>query len=317
MSTSTTMKRRLLLAARVLLTLGIASWLVPRMDWGRARDVLASAPWWAFVVPGALMVTNTALHSWRLVLLMRAVKAPLSFRAALTALLKASFLGLALPSGGSDVAKAGLLGLASGKLDRATVALTASRLQDLLPWAGLLLFGLAWGLPERDPALALVAAGFSAVFLTVPVLAWWASGRRVPVTGRWTRWLSGAAEAVSHLRGSPRALAASLGLALPFAFINAFVAWAVIQAYGIELPLVDALALIPAADAVISLPITVSGLGVREGVFEHVLTPYGATVELAVAVGLTRWTGELSRASLGGLLFLFGSPRPRTQSPPA
>ena len=308
MSPAPDKRKRLLALVRVLLTLGILAWLARRIDLEQARAVLATAPWWAFVLPGVLMVTNSALHSWRLVILMRAVQARVSFPQALSALLRASFLGLALPSGGSDLAKAGFLGQASGRLDRAGVALTASRVQDLLPWAGLLIFGLLWGLPEHDPALALVAGGFSAVFLTVPALAWWASGRDIPVSGRWTRWLAGAAEAVRRLRSQPRAIVASLALALPFAFINAFVAWAVIRAYGVELPLVDALALVPAADAVISLPITVSGLGVREGVFEHLLRPYGAPVELAVAVGLTRWTGELTRAGLGGLLFLLQSP---------
>lgn len=47
---------------------------------------------------------------------------------------------------------------------------------------------------------------------------------------------------------------------------------------------------------------TISGVGVREGVMARALAPYGAAPTLAVAIALTRWTGELGRAALGGVL---------------
>jgi uncharacterized membrane protein YbhN (UPF0104 family) len=96
-------------------------------------------------------------------------------------------------------------------------------------------------------------------------------------------------------------------LAFPFALINGLVVWIVLVAYGIDMSYAEVLAVIPAADTLISLPITVSGLGVREGIFVYVLAPWGADEAVAVAAGFTRWTGELGRALAGGLLLVVGA----------
>ena len=61
-----------------------------------------------------------------------------------------------------------------------------------------------------------------------------------------------------------------------------------------------------AADTVIALPVTINGIGLRESTFEILLAPLSVGGELAVAVALTRWVGELQRAAVGGILFLIG-----------
>jgi hypothetical protein len=65
------------------------------------------------------------------------------------------------------------------------------------------------------------------------------------------------------------------------------------------------------------LPVTLSGVGVREGVFVHALARFGATEELAVAIALTRWTGELGRAAVGGLMALWGLTSSSPEDPAA
>ncbi|HJN76368.1 MAG TPA: lysylphosphatidylglycerol synthase transmembrane domain-containing protein [Myxococcota bacterium] len=295
-------RRRLLLAVRVAVSAGAIAWVATRVDPADALGAFRRAPAWVFAVPPVLMLANSTLHALRLKLLLEALDARIPLRKALAALLKASFLGLVLPSGGSDVAKAGFLGEEAG-LDKAAVALTASRLQDLLPWAGLLLYGLGWGLLDYDPALALAAAVFATAFLLIPAAAWFLAAR--PIRAPF-RWLEGPVDAVRTLRTKRRTLALTAALAIPFAFVNAGCAWIVIEAHGVDMALADALALIPAADTLISLPITISGVGVREGVFVRVLGPYGALEATAVAIGLTRWLGELARAAIGGLLFVAG-----------
>jgi hypothetical protein len=52
-------------------------------------------------------------------------------------------------------------------------------------------------------------------------------------------------------------------------------------------------------------------------VFVHALARFGATEELAVAIALTRWTGELGRAAVGGLLALGGLILRPPEDPPA
>ena len=70
------------------------------------------------------------------------------------------------------------------------------------------------------------------------------------------------------------------------------------------------LALVPAADVLIWLPISIGGVGVRESAFAMALGPWGVPVASAVAIAITRWTGELARGAIGCMLWVL-----KTQDP--
>jgi hypothetical protein len=95
-------------------------------------------------------------------------------------------------------------------------------------------------------------------------------------------------------------------LAVPCAAINITVVWALLIGFGASLTPGEVASLLPAADVLIWMPLSISGIGVREGLFVHFLAPRGLAAGAAVAVGLTRWTGELVRAMVGGILFILG-----------
>lgn len=282
--------------------MGVVAWLTTRLDPVQAGQALRAAPAWVFVVPALLMLFNAVLHAIRLQWLTRALDAPISVGTGLSALLRASFAGLVLPTGGSELAKIGFLAQ-SIPSDKAAVALTVGRLQDMLPWAALLVFGLSQGLGAQDPVLAGVASLFALVFSGACVTVWLAAGR----DWRLGAWVRRASDALLALRSRPRLLLATQALALPFALVNVTCAWLVVVGFGVDMAWVDALARVPAADCLISLPVTISGVGVREGVFAHLLQPWGVTATTAALVGTVRWTGELFRAALGGVLFLLRS----------
>ena len=199
---------------------------------------------------------------------------------------------------------------------------------------------IAWLRRDRrtDVVLgALVIARFFEVFVTLLLLyaLWWGVGGRWPWVGasagcspRPSRPSSSSASrprtsesgsggcrsprqdhvrafgtALKAIGGDGRRLALAGALTLPLSAGNIAAAWVALHAYGLTLPLSDALALVPAMDSVILLPITVSGVGLREGVFVYVLRDMGVTEAAAVAMALTRWTGELGRSALGGVLF--------------
>ena len=294
-----TVRRRLWFAVRLALTAVVVGWLIWRMDVDQARAALGTAPGWVFVVPPLFMTFNAGLHAIRLQLLTGALGAPVAFHTALSALLRASFAGLVLPTGGSELAKIGFLAQDIPS-EKAAVALTVGRLQDMLPWAALLIYGLSTPLFDEDPALGVVAGFFALAFTGAAATVWLAAGRNWKLGG----WFGRAAAALLQLRGQPGVLAGTLVLALPFALVNVTCAWLVIVGFGVDMDWLSALARVPAADCLISLPITVSGVGVREGVFAHLLSPWGVAATTAGLIGTVRWTGELFRAFLGGVLFV-------------
>jgi len=80
-----------------------------------------------------------------------------------------------------------------------------------------------------------------------------------------------------------------------------------IFAVGGSAPLMEVMAAMPMVDAAAGLPISVSGLGVREKTFEtliHALT--GLPEALAVSASLAGWLMSVVWGALGGLLFICG-----------
>lgn len=292
---------------RLVLTVVAVAWISRSVRPGAALAELRAAPAWVFAVPAGLLFVNAGLHSLRLIVLLRGLGVRARVRDAFSAIVQAQFAGLVLPRGGGDVVKVAWLARATGRLDAVLAALAVARLIEVVPWLLLLLYGLAWGLPAAYPLLGTSAATFAGLFagaLAVSVLVARFGDRlaaRLPF-GRAPALRF--AHALRALTAAPRALALASLLVLPTAALNVLSVWLVLRGYGVPMPLAEAAAVVPAADTVISLPVTVAGLGLREGVFVTFLEPWGVPESRAVAAAFTRWTGELARAALGGVLFV-------------
>lgn len=307
---------------RVVLSLAALGWVLSRVDLDEARAHLGGLPAWAWLAPTVIYTLNSGLHGARVRVLMAALCAgppmaalgpPPPMAGMWALMLRAAFAGAFLPSGGAELAKVGLLARASGSTEAALASILMARLLELVPWTLLLLWGLLWGIGAHDPVVGLAALvfalGFSAVLLGSALLAWRglpppALLSRLPApVERLARRTHGALTLLSH---APRALLLSLLLSLPFSLLNCLTAFLVMRAHGLPIGYLDTLAIIPAVDTLISLPVSINGIGVREGLMVGLLAPWGAGEAVAVAVAWTRWTGELGRAALGGILVLVG-----------
>ena len=291
---------------RVVLTVIAVAWISRSVRPGAALEELRAAPTWVFAIPAGLLMVNAALHGVRLVVLLDGLGVRTRWRDAVSAILQAQFAGLVLPRGGGDLVKVACLSRATGRVDAVLAALAVARLIEVVPWLALLLYGLAWGLPTAYPVLGTSAATFATLFTGGLIVAGLVARNGDRLAGRLPLGRDAAlrvARALRALTGAPRALALASALVVPTAALNVLSVWLVLRAYGIPMPLTEAAAVVPAADTVISLPVTVAGLGLREGIFVTFLAPWGVSEATAVAAAFTRWTGELVRAALGGFLF--------------
>ena len=277
--------------------------VVTRVDPGEAAAQVRSAPWWVFVVPPALLVLNSGIHAIRIGVLLPAPRP--GFLAVLASVLIGNFFGIFLPSGGGEAAKVVALGRATGDFETALAALATSRLLELIPWGLLCVWGALVVLPDRLPGYVwlawLTAAGFSAVLLAVCGFGPRLGALPLPagLRARVARLLA--------FRPPRRHVYASLAASVPFAAINCLVIWLVQRAYGGPLSYGEIMGVAPTLDVVISLPVSVSGVGVREAVYVDGFGAYGVAAPVALAIAFTRWTGELLRAGVGGLVFLAGA----------
>lgn len=117
----------------------------------------------------------------------------------------------------------------------------------------------------------------------------------------WKNWRSGVA-----------AVGISLGLMLTF-FTSFYCG---VRAVGTETPLLPVLVAMPIVDLAAALPVSVSGLGIREKTFETLLAALvGLPKATGVAASLAGWLFSVVWGLFGGLLFVTQS-RSRPAAPP-
>jgi glycosyltransferase 2 family protein len=94
-------------------------------------------------------------------------------------------------------------------------------------------------------------------------------------------------------------------------FVYFFAFYAAVHAVGGQTALVPVMLAMPAVDLAAALPVSVSGLGVREKVFETLMAWLtGLPSSISVAASLLGWLCQVLWGLIGGGFFILGSKRP-------
>ncbi len=170
--------------------------------------------------------------------------------------------------------------------------------------AALLLFpdyGLPW------PLTAGIIAGGAAL-----VLGWWSCPRLVrflPAGNRIRRLVETELEPFWRDRGM---LTRAAGMSIVFHLTQVGVQWMLARAAGATVPFSYCLIYHPVISVMTALPVSVAGLGVREGGYLYFLTRIDVDDSIAVTVGLLWFGLTVMGGLIGGALFvLSGGELPR------
>lgn len=290
------------------LALGLIFWLLPTGEiWAAIRKVPLGL--WMGVLAVFLMGHLVVAIKWWL-LALRGSGVPFSLA------LRAHFAGLAanlcLPGiAGGDMVRAGLLMKASNDKPRLAVGSLADRLIDslvlfLLACGGaMFLTGSGGGIagPLLKTGLFLAAGSF----LVVIGLAF---ADKLPLEGLAGKVVSAAA----HFGRRPGALLLCFGLSVlvqaVFIVLNAVLA----RSVGLDVGLAVWFFAWPLAKLLALVPISISGLGVREAGLAALMAPFDASPAVVVAVGLL-WQSVLFASGLIGALALMLSERKARPNP--
>jgi uncharacterized membrane protein YbhN (UPF0104 family) len=282
--------------------LAVLAW---RVDLVLVARTLAGARWgwWLGAVLGYAGAQGLSSLRWQV------LAAPLGFRRPLREYVSLYFIGtffnLLLPTSvGGDVVRAWYLDAGTGKRWPAFLSVLADRLIGLFVLL-LLAFVAALLVPlepwVRLPALgAGVAAGLGLVFFLLAP-----SDREEPQQG-----LQGKVRQIAGVfvlyRNSPQLVFGTAILSALIQVANVFLLWMLGQAAGLPLPLAYCFVLMPLVSLLTLLPISVGGLGVREGALVLLLGPLGIAAGQAVTLSLL-WFSVFVAAGLAGAgLYLAG-----------
>ncbi len=272
----------------------LIAWVLWRFaDLSLLADTFAQASIGPLVVAVLLDAVMIHVKLWRWRNLLRAVDARLSLGSAYRAYLPSLFLGLATPGRVGDALRIQYLkrdhsigysaGLAVSVVDRlcdvyvllAFVTLGVVHLARIvsaplgqMTWIGVVLVALA-------PALLFVRG------VAEPAAQW--------LYGRFSE-----GETHSGLSTFFAALRRQIGPSLfvpvaltVVAFVTSYIqAWLVAKALGLDLTFIDVAALVAISSFLSLLPISISGVGVRESFFALIFPSFGLAATLGIAFGL-------------------------------
>ena len=308
-------RHRLTLTGRVVVSAGMLVFLLTKIEaQGRAAlpDWTGATALW---IAGAMVLTllSIVLSALRWQVVLNALGQPTRLNRLLSHYLAGQFVANVLPTTiGGDVLRVSRLARDTRSMPDSVASVVLERLTGWLVLPVITFVGLLVNPPLQDLGRA-TQVSFSLACGTlvglVLVLGGVAAKRlgEVDAEKGWKRFLAAVSLGLSRLRAHPRH--AAIVLAVGFAYQLVLIASAVMAARALGIP--DAgptalLAFFPAVAIAQVLPISISGLGVREGLFALFLQPLGVATAEAVALGILLYLLNLVVSLLGAPAFAVG-----------
>lgn len=267
----------------------------------------------AFLCSGILLMALSFLvAAWRWQRVLAVYDAHVPLRTLFKHYLAGQFVGNALPSTvGGDVVRISRCSKDTGSTEVAFASVVLERLTGFVALPVLTFVGFV-AHPDlfetsRSWIAVVIAVGTLAVLGVILVLA--ADPRlagRFVHRANWTRFIGVVHLGVDRLRRDPRDAVGALVAAIAYQVSVVAAVYCAVHTIGLTIPNGAVFAYVPAVAMVQVLPISVGGLGVREGMLALLLHPLGVPTGQAVALGLLWYAMTLVVSLLGAPAFAIG-----------
>ncbi len=302
------------LALRVAVSAALLVLLVTKIPSDSVEPKDTGAGTLAFFV-GALLLTfaGFVLSAWRWQRVLAVFDVHVPLRTLLGFYLAGQFVGNVLPSTiGGDVLRVSRSSSSTGGSDVAFASVAIERLTGFVALPLLTVLGILIRpslLDVQHAWISIVIAGATVVALCV-ILVVAGSPRlagRFAKHQNWMRFVGAVHVGVDRMRREPARAVSVLVAAVAYQASVVAAVWCAVHALGVSVPDAAVLAFVPAVAMAQVLPISLSGLGVREGLLVLLLHPLGVPTGKAIGVGLLWYGMTLLVSLLGAPLFAMGN----------
>ncbi len=304
------MKKASLLALKLAVTVGLLAYLFSRIELGSVVQLVAGASWGWVAAGFVLYLALQGLCAWRWLLLARVLNLDGSWSTFVRYYYVGMFFNLFLPTGvGGDVYRCYYIARSSSDWTRAIVSVLADR-------------GVGFG------TMCVIAAVATFAFGAVDLPAWleWALGAGVAGVLILLAVAVAARGPLSSIRTTmpliveffrrPGILAFVAGLSFLLQSLVIVVNIFNAEALHLDVPVVFFFILIPLIAVATMIPVSLNGLGIREGAFVFFLAQVGVPEAQALALALL-WLAVTAAAGLvGGLVWLATPIPPKPNAAP-
>ncbi len=309
-------RSRLFLGLRVAASVTMLGFLLTRFDLSVLNPIqeLSSWTWVAMGLVVTFGAVVLATLRWQRVL--QALDMPSDLHTLLSHVLAGHFVSNFLPSTvGGDVLRVSRLSAGNGQGPESFASVVLERLTGFVVLPLITLVALV-GNPTllhlgTASHLALGLSLGTLVVLAVILLVAGNNrlGARLAGHATWLSFLRAVHLGLDRMRRNPGEAVAVLVAALAYQLTIVLAAWAAGHALGLNMGWSAAMAFVPIVAIAQVLPLSVNGLGLREGALVLLLAPLGVATGQAVALGLLLYGMNLVVSLLGAPAFAVG-PRP-------
>ena len=311
------MKKHLVLLAKLAVMGGLLAVLYRNVDFAEFRAALAGLQWAWIPLVYALLLANTAINSWKWGMLLKADGIAIPLRSLMCSHLIGTFFNLFLPSSiGGDAYRVVDVGRRAGAGAKSFAAVFAERLMGFLALAlwGLLFSAIGWSrLPDKRilflPVIVFGLMGgmvFAVVQRTWLVAVWQAF--RLNRLHKLDAFLHRFLDSLAGYHADRRLIAVVFGLSLAFQMIAIATIFCISRALHWDASFVYFCIFVPLITLGEALPISIFGIGVRDGLYVFFFAQAGVAREPALALALVYVLITIVYSLLGGVLFLLRRP---------
>lgn len=289
----------------------IVAYLAAHTHWQPVLAAIRGMIWTHWFAALTIFLCSQMASGWRWAELGRPLGFNFSRLRYIQLYFEGMFFNLCLPSSiGGDVLKAYWLAPNTSGRVLAACTVLADRAVGLV---GLGVIGTT-ALAARAFGLSIVAAvplalglligALVAVSIGLHVWKWFAGF--LPAGGRLARF----AEQLMPYYDRPEVLRWSVGWGLVVQGLNVLTVVELGHALGLGVPLGAYCVAVPAVSLLTTLPLSISGVGVREGGLAFMLGSYGVSQELGVTLGLLWFSITIMGGMVGGCVYMLSFKRP-------
>ena len=301
------------LGVRIIVSAALLALLITKIPADAIQPKNTHVGTLAFLVAGlTFTLAGFILSAWRWQRVFAVFDTHVPLRTLLAHYLAGQFVGNVLPSTiGGDVLRVSRAGKSTGTGDIAFASVVIERLSGfvalpLLSFLGFALEPTLIGLDHAWIALAIAGATVAALVIILVVAASPRMAGRFATHENWMRFIGAVHVGVDRIRREPQRAVSVLVAAIAYQVSVLIAVWCAIHALGVSLPNGAVLAYLPAVAAAQVLPISLSGLGIREGLLVLLLRPLDVPTGKAVGIGLLWYGMTLVVSLLGAPAFAVG-----------
>jgi glycosyltransferase 2 family protein len=302
---------------QAVISFSLMAWLLSKVDMSQIANQWQQINWLLlFLVVPPIQLVCIGLRSLRLKMILRGMGLRISTWWLSIAQLKGIFVGAILPGGISgDVYRTYLLSRTTGQRSESIAAIFVEKVIGIASMLFMSVGGLFWGaylmsdpgLMQLERSLRLVWGGFLAVGVLLGAIIYTGQVEKIRVSFKAWPELRGFLVQILGFFAKSRQLFKMTVFSLLIQM--AVVTWyfTVSNAVDFNTSFLVLMLTVPIIELLLMLPISVSGIGVREVAFVVLFTPFGLTAADAVSFSLLTFTIGTATKMLSGTAFLVES----------